>query len=128
MTHVSDILSSISVLLVFLTILVTYLSTELRSAIEDPKPDKSQTKARRKAVAKLRFTLLAKAIPITIVFIIITYTLLPQTVEILKSSRISLWNFDSLSTIFIIIEVGLLGFTSYSFAQTIRLIRKLMKN
>lgn len=128
MNSISDLLSSISVLLVFLTILVTYLSTELKQILDEPKPEKTRVKERGKFLKRLRFILFVKSIPITFIFILVTYTLLPHSINILITSNLDFWNFDSLKTIFIIIELGLIGFSIYSVIQTIRLIKKLTKD
>lgn len=127
MNHISDLLSSISVLLVFLTILVTYVSTELRAILDELIPDTTEAKKREKFFRRLRFVLFVKSLPITLVFILVTYILLPHTIDVISTSSFSWWNFDSLKTIFVIIEFGLIGFTIYSLTQTIRLIRKLTK-
>jgi hypothetical protein len=125
MKLINEILSSISVLLVFLTILVTYLSTELNAILEEAKPVKERKTEREKFFKRLRFILIIKSLPITLIFLLVTYTLLPTTIEILQTSKLSLWDFDSLKTIFVIVELGLVGFTIYSFIQTIRLVKKL---
>ena len=122
---ISDLLSSISILLVFLTILITYISTELREILEESKPEPVEVKKRLKFLRRLRFVLFVKSIPITLAFILVSYVLLPESTRILKTSHLSLWNFNSLNTLFIIIELGIIGFTVYSFIQTIRLIKKL---
>ncbi len=127
MKAISEILSSISVLLVFLTILVTYLSTELNAILNESKPVKDRKAEREKFIKKLRFILFIKSVPITLVFLLVTYTLLPTTFEIIQTSDVALWDFDSLRTIFMIVELGLVGFTIYSLIQTIRLIKKLTK-
>ncbi len=125
MKSINEILSSISVLLVFLTILVTYLSTELNAILEEAKPDAGKPTGRNKFIKRLRFILFFKSLPITLTFLSVTYTLLPTTIEFLHTSNLALWDFDSLKTIFVIVELGLVGFTIYSLIQTIRLIVKL---
>jgi len=128
MKSINDILSSISVLLVFLTLLITYLSTELKQILDESKPEKSRVKERLKFLKKLRFILFLKSIPITFIFLVVTYTLFPQSINILCTSNIDLWNFDTLKTIFILIELGLIGLSIYSALQTLKLVKKLTQD
>lgn len=128
MNSYSDLLSSISVLLVFLTILIAFISTELNAVLDTIKPEKTRPKERNKFIKHLRQVLLLKSLPVTLIFLIVSYTLLPKTIEIFKTSEFAFWDFDSLRTIFLFIELGLIGFTFYSIIQTIRLIMKLIND
>lgn len=121
----ADILSSISVLLVFLTFLLNAIQKEITEKVNNRKPEKAMTDALRKFNDDLKGTLILKALPITIIFTLTTYILLPKAIEIIKSSKFSFWYFDILNTIFILIVFGLFGLTIYSINKTFELITKL---
>jgi hypothetical protein len=119
----SDILAGISILLVFLTVLLSFISNGINDLLRTPKPGTARAEARVEFNSKLRF---AQSIPVTLVFILVWYVLLPQTATIISTCHFDIWNFDTLKTIFVLIELGVLGFIIYSGIQTSRLISKLL--
>ncbi|MCZ7609665.1 MAG: hypothetical protein M5U17_05815 [Ignavibacterium sp.] len=120
----SDILSSISVLLVFLTFLFNAIEKEVSEKIIQRKPEVQQTEARRQFNNELLKLLFLKTLPVTIIFIITFYSLLPKAIHIITTSKFSFWQFDELNTIFVFIELGLLGLTIYATTKTVQLIKK----
>lgn len=120
----ADLLSSISVLLVFLTFLFNTIEKEVTEKIAKRKPETQQTEARKQFNNELWKLLFLRTLPVTIIFIITFYSLLPRAIQILTTSKFSFWNFDELNTIFIFIELGLLGLTIYASTKTIQLIKK----
>jgi hypothetical protein len=122
----SDILAGISILLVFLTVLLSFISNGINDLLRTPKPGTARAEARVEFNSKLRFALFAQSIPVTLVFILVWYVLLPQTATIISTCHFDIWNFDTLKTIFVLIELGVLGFIIYSGIQTSRLISKLL--
>jgi H+/gluconate symporter-like permease len=120
----ADLLSSISVLLVFLTFLFNTIEKEVTEKIAKRKPETQQTEARKQFNNELWKLLFLRTLPVTIIFIVTFYSLLPRAIQILTTSKFSFWNFDELNTIFIFIEFGLLGLTIYASTKTIQLIKK----
>ncbi len=120
----ADLLSAISVLLVFLTFLFNGIEKEVSEKVFQRKPPESQTNALKRFNAETLKLLLLKTFPVTIIFIVTFYSLLPRATHILKTSNLSLWDFDELNTIFIFIEIGLLGLTIFATSKAIDLIKK----
>ncbi len=120
----ADLLSSISVLLVFLTFLFNTIEKEVTEKIANRKPETQQTEAHKQFNNELWKLLFLRTLPVTIIFIVTFYSLLPRAIQILTTSKFSFWNFDELNTIFIFIEFGLLGLTIYASTKTIQLIKK----
>lgn len=120
----ADLLTSISVLLVFLTFLFNTIEKEVTEKIAKRKPETQQTKARKQFNNELWKLLFLRILPVTIIFIVTFYSLLPRAIQILTTSKFSFWNFDELNTIFIFIELGLLGLTIYASTKTFQLIKK----
>ena len=120
----ADLLSAISVLLVFLTFLFNGIEKEVSEKVFQRKPPASQADALKKFNAETLKLLLLKTLPVTIIFIVTFYSLLPRAVHILTTSKLTLWNFDELNTIFVFIETGLLGLTIFATSKAFDLIKK----
>lgn len=120
----ADLLSAISVLLVFLTFLFNGIEKEISEKLFHRKPPASQTNALKRFNTETLKLLLLKTIPVTIIYIVTFYSLLPWTIHILITSNFSLWNFDELNTIFVFIETGLLGLIIFAISKAFGLIRK----
>lgn len=121
----NDILSAIGVLLVFLTFLLGSIQGEISNILDEKEPESSQTSQIRIYKSKIRKVFWLKSLPITLIFLIISYILIPSSVKIITESQIDFWNFDALNTIFIFVEIGLLGLTSFSIFKSFQLISKL---
>lgn len=120
-----DILSAISVFLVFLTFLFNSIEKEITEIIGLRKPEIAQIERRKQFNNELLKLLYLKALPISIIYSVTFYSLLPKVVNILMTSNFSLWQFDALKTIFVFIEIGLLGLTIFAIIKTIHLVEKL---
>jgi hypothetical protein len=119
----TDLLSAISVLLVFLTFLFNGIEKEINEKLSLRKPDPEQQKARSKFNNELYRLLFLKTIPVTLIYLITFYCLLPTTIEIITKSNFSIWHFDALKTIFVFIAFGLLGLGIYAIIKTGHLIK-----
>ena len=120
----SDLLSAISVLLVFLTLLLSGMQSESDDILATMPPPAAQTAnyaAFRKRVTRQIF----KTFAITLIFLVICWILLPRTCGILRTSRFSPWHFDELPTIFVCIETGVLGMSVFGSIYIVRLSRHL---
>lgn len=120
----SDLLSAISVLLVFLTFLLNEIQKEVSLILAERKPSQAQKQDRKSYNGRIFSLLFFKAIPIAAIFIIAFYILLPKTITILLSSKITFWGFDELSTIFVFIELGLFGLSFFAISKILKLIKR----
>jgi hypothetical protein len=120
----ADLLSAISVLLVFLTFLLSGIEKDVTEKILQRKPTEAQKEARRHFNNDILKLLLLKTLPVTLIYIATFYSLLPKAVHILATSKLSFWHFDELNTIFVFIEIGLLGLTLFASTKVLQLIKK----
>mgnify|MGYP000892660137 CR=1 FL=1 len=100
----SDLISSISVVFVFLGYLFTENISEIKRVINEKYPDKDKKTECDKLKKRLNTTTI-KAMFFAIGYFVLFYLLLPTSVNILLISQIDLWNFDLLPTLFIVIEI-----------------------
>ena len=119
-----DLLSSISVLLVFLTFLLNGLQQQAEEILEIAKPGIDQQAKTKKINNKILGFFWLKCLPVSLIFGLIFYILLPKTVSIIINSSFNIWNFDILNTVFFLIEIGVLGLTLFSIIKSIQIINK----
>lgn len=119
-----DLLSALSVYLVFLTFLLNSLEKEVSDILSQRKPEAAQTDKIKRYTADLKRILYFKTFPISIVYLTTFYILLPETIAIIKSSKANLWDFDELKTLFVFIELGILGITIYTLIKLSQLFKK----
>jgi hypothetical protein len=120
----ADLLSSISVLLVFLTFLLNGIEKDVSEKITKRKPTEAQTVSRKQFNNDILRLLWLKTIPVTLIYIVTFYSLLPKAIHILTTSSFALWNFDELNTIFVFIETGLLVLTIFAISKAYVLTKK----
>ena len=120
----ADVLSAVSVFLVFLTFLLGGIEKEITEMVKIRKPAEAQVEALRDFNARTKRLLWLKVIPVTLVFSITFYCLLPRTVGIIRTSNFALWNFNELNTIFVFIETGVLGLSIFSISKARQLVKK----
>lgn len=121
----ADLLSAISVFLVFLTFLLNSIEKEVSDILSTRKPEVAQTDRLIRYKSDLKRIFYLKTLPISIIYLITFYTLLPDTVKIISISTLNIWDFDELKTLFVFIELGILGLTIYSFLKTYQLFEKI---
>lgn len=122
----AETLSAISVLLVFLTVLLSSIEQNVETILSK-RPQQEHKDKMRKYKRKIKNILYFKLIPISLIYTIVFYTLLPSTIEIISVSTFSFWYFDTLNTIFVFVEAGLLGLVIYSISKVITLFQELFK-
>ncbi|WP_147379538.1 hypothetical protein [Culturomica massiliensis] len=122
----AETLSAVSVLLVFLTVLLSSIEQNVETILSK-RPQQEHKDKMRKYKRKIKNILCFKLIPISLIYTIVFYTLLPSTIEIISVSTFSFWHFDTLNTIFVFVEVGLLGLVIYSISKVITLFQELYK-
>lgn len=121
----ADLLSAISVFLVFLTFLLNSIEKEVSDILSTRKPEAAQTDRLTRYKSYLKRIFYLKTLPISIIYLITFYILLPDTVKIISTSTLNIWNFDELKTLFVFIELGILGLTIYAIMKTYQLYEKL---
>ncbi|MCX6195273.1 MAG: hypothetical protein NTY55_01305 [Flavobacteriia bacterium] len=120
-----DLLSAISVFLIFLMFLFNSIGKEVEDTLATRKPEDAQADKLNRYKTDLKQLLFLKSLPITLIFVISFYVLLPKTLTIIKTSKIDFWNFNELKTLFVFIEIGVFGLTSYATIKTFQLYIKL---
>jgi hypothetical protein len=121
----ADLLSAISVLLVFLTFLLNSIEKEVSDILSTRKPEVAQTERLTRYKSDLKRIFYLKTLPISIIYLITFYILLPDTVKIISISTLNIWDFDELKTLFVFIELGILGLTIYAILKTYQLFEKI---
>jgi hypothetical protein len=121
----ADLLSAISVFLVFLTFLLNSIEKEVSDILSTRKPEAAQSEKLKRYKADLRRIFFLKTLPISIIYLITFYILLPDTIYIISSSTLNLWDFDELKTLFVFIELGILGLTIYAIIKNYQLFEKI---
>jgi hypothetical protein len=119
-----SIISALSVLLIFILICYNYVDVDIKKYINKEKPSEVEKHARRKYISELRVTLL-KSVVINLIFLFVSYLLLPKVWEIITISEFTIWDFDLLNTIFVLIEIGLVGLMSFGIYRTFQIINRL---
>lgn len=121
----ADLLAAITVLMAFLTFLLQAIDKDIVKKIGEPIPNVNKIIERLKFKRELRNLLILKSIPISLAYGITAYTLFPKSISIIIHSKIDLWNFDPLTTIFVYIEFGAVLLMIYSIVKAVQLGRKL---
>lgn len=121
----ADLLSAISVFLVFLTFLFNSIEKEVSDILSTRKPEVAQTDRLIRYKSDLKRIFYLKTLPISIIYLITFYILLPDTVKIISISTLNIWDFDELNTLFVFIELGILGLTIYAILKTYQLFEKI---
>jgi len=111
--NISDILSAISVFLVFLSFLLSNIDKRVEAILKNEKPTNAQISALKKYRKEIRQFLFIQLCPILIVFVVTFYLLLPHAIKIIANSKLSFLDFDILNSLFICIEGGILLLTCY---------------
>jgi hypothetical protein len=124
----ADLLSAISVLLVFLTFLLSGIEKDVSEKILQRKPTEAQKEARRQFNNEILKLIFLKILPVSLMYIATFYALLPKAILILTTSNFSFWHFDELKTIFVFIEIGLLGLTIFALTKMYQLMKKYFRD
>lgn len=122
----SDILSAISVFLVFISFILSNIDKKVEAILKKEKPTDAQKTALEKYRKEIRHFFKFQLCPILIVFAVTFYLLLPHTIKIIANSEFSFWDFDILNSLFICIEGGILLLVAYIGFKIIK-IKSLLK-
>ncbi len=104
-----DIFSAISIILVFATVSLDIFAKESDNFITKENPDKDKP-TEQTDFKKEKNKLLFKLIGVLLFYLLLFWLLIPKSIEIIKDSEISLWNFDIVKTFYVIINFGILIF------------------
>jgi hypothetical protein len=121
--ELSDILSGISILIVFITVFADILGRSIDEIIVLKKPSQGESDYCNNLKKKY-----AKYVPLTFIFfaanVVIFYLLLPTSVYILSESKISIWKFDLGATLFIVIELGILILVIFAISMLVKILKR----
>lgn len=120
----SDVLSAVSILIVFGTVFLDLVSRRVDSIVGQRRPSSQEHNARTALVREFRKTLFAMALPLSMGLFVLAYLLLPTSILVVRESSISLWNFDILSTLFLAVHAGVIVLFFLSLALLVRLLRR----
>lgn len=104
-----DIFSAIGILLVFATVALDFFVKEAQTFIKKSKPDKSKV-TEIKSFRQDKFDIILKLSGVLLFYIVLFWLLIPKSVEILGTSKFDLWNFNQISTFYILINLCILIF------------------
>ena len=102
-----DIFSAISIILVFATVSLDIFAKESDNFITKQNPDNDKP-TEQTDFKKEKNKLLFKLIGVLLFYLLLFWLLIPKSIEIIKDSEISLWNFDIVKTFYVIINFGIL--------------------
>lgn len=115
-----SILSSVSVLMIFLGVFVDLVHREADRIVQMPKPSSDETLKRKALIRSLGVLLFIKALPLTIAISMFSLVLLPTTISIVASSRLNVLHFDILNTLFIMINGSIFILSAVSASIAVR--------
>ena len=117
-----DIFSAIGILLVFATVGLDFFVKDSQRFLQKPKPDSAKT-TETKNYKSEKNSVVYKLAGVLIFYIILFWLLIPKSVEILRTSIFDLWDFNLISTFYILINFCILIFI----VLTIRFVIMTMK-
>lgn len=122
----SDIISISSLILTLLTFLFNLALPEITTTLEQD-DQIAGDHAKRRLQEKISKILYRKAMPMLISFFLIFYITLPKALEIMLSSKLTIWNFDMERTVYIMLVYALLAFTLLNAHLAYKLFQKRQK-
>lgn len=120
----TDIISAVSLVLTIIALTFNNQVAEIKDILDEKNYDKSLQKSRKLQRDKALKAIFIKAGPLFLAFWILFYILLPTASSIIFNGRISLWNFDTITTLFVFIEFIILLFAIRSAYMLTRLLIK----
>jgi hypothetical protein len=122
-SDVSNILSSISILLVFITVFVDLNSKEVGTLISSKLPLPHEDSYTSELINSFKKSII-KSLFLMIFSISIVYSIMPVIVDIIMSSKISLWYFDIQNTLFILMFIGIVALAFISLSSCVSIIKR----
>jgi hypothetical protein len=104
-----DIFSAIGILLVFATVVLDFFVKDSQTFLQKTKPDSAKTKELKNYINE-RNSIGYKLTGVLIFYLVLFWLLIPKTVEILKTSTFDIWDFNLISTFYVLINLCILIF------------------
>ncbi len=118
-----SIFSAISILLVFASVILDLLVKDISNFKKINKPNCDQKEHLKKYI-KQKNKLIFKIIGCLVFYLVFFYLLLPQSVNIIKTSAFRLWNFNVTNALYILINFTIFIFIIQLFIYLIQIIKK----
>lgn len=118
-----DTFTALGILLVFATIALDIFIKDAKIFIQKLKPD-SAKKKEIKNYSSAKYEIICKLFGVLIFYILLFWLLIPKSVEIVKTSKFELWDFNLISTYYILINICLLFFILLTTGFLIKLFNK----
>ncbi len=119
----NNLLSALSLIIVFQTVAFGIFHNEAEAFVRKSKPSVDRVTERSKYESE-RKNLLWKTTGLALSLLLMFYLLLPNTIEIYKTTQLSFWNFDLLETLLILIEIYLLLFLLLALLMILRIVKR----
>lgn len=119
----NDVVAVSGLLLTLVTFLFNLAWPRISAAL-DIDENTSGEKARKRERKSITYVAWLVVFPIFISFFALFYVNFPSAVEIISTSRLSLWNFDVDDTLYVMVVWALLAFVIFNLFTFIRLLRK----
>ena len=104
-----DIFSAIGILLVFATVALDFFVKEVQTFDKKTIPDAAQI-IRLKEYRQEKYSIIYKLLGVFVFYLILFWLLIPKSVEIFKTSRFDIWDFNVISTFYVFINFCILIF------------------
>jgi hypothetical protein len=122
----SDILSAIGILLAIITLFFEKVANDIKPLLEKSIPPKEQESEIKKTKREIDKGIKKMSLFVFLYFFF-AWLLLPTSFEIVSRSIFSIWNFDTVNTIYIVVNCTLIIFLIAAIKTLGALIRKRRK-
>lgn len=122
-----DSFSAISVMLVFVVMLFSLRYPIIIKDMDMEIPEIEKTKKRERERKRLKHSLVVNCVPQIAAFGIIAYLFLPLTINIINNTRLCIWNFDFIITVFMFVVVSIWFFFIWSFILGLKIFCKMRR-
>lgn len=123
LNNMEPIIVGISVLLVFLTFLLHGVTERVAELIKKPKVE-SKKKETDELNKQLSFVFFYQSLPVTFIYFTVFWVILPRTWMIITTYEFRLWGFDELSTLYVLMDIGLFGMFLFAANKSRQVISK----
>ena len=120
----SEIISASSLILTIIALTFNSQVNKINDILDEEEYDRSLPSSRNFQKRKVLVTILLKAVPLFLAFWILFYILLPKSYNIIQNGSLNLWDFDTVSTLFVFVEIIIFLFASSASALLVKLFMK----
>ena len=118
-------LQAISVMLVFITVAIGLLIPaaweELDNRLDN---NEKSSDVKKRTMARIRTLWLFQILPLFVLCAVVAYLITPRSLSIMMRSRLAVWQFDLLPTLFVLIAAMLWLATAVVLITLLRLLRR----